>query len=406
MKNTLTKLLIIFIACAGFSIASAGTVDFYAQSHRNISQIVANGQGLLTGCGFYFIGSVDNVDNVSNITSCEPLNGTYRQYPGGATVNGSSFGYFMSPKFSTLPWLPHQLHLTIDPGNSTRMLFGGEVGPSPSNYATVSIPLDGVKSKFSHFRYDGSPLYSYAANPLYAYSVPEGAVSIFNAGLNLSGLNHAWAEMVGIDQTIRFTITGTSPDASTGQRRPLRLYFVSHPVTNNVEYSLDPAIPEDTHLKTGEKVNLTGHIEVFDTDPATFANTAFIFETENSNNHQIGRADGDGWSVNVYQDQPNSFMNYGPYTQTITPESHTAVFRFLVDNVSADNNNILYIDVYDATANTVLASRDIYRGEFSTPNKYQNFTLGFQPSGAYHALEFRTVWRGGSYVKQDKVVIR
>ena len=99
-------------------------------------------------------------------------------------------------------------------------------------------------------------------------------------------------------------------------------------------------------------------------------------------------------------------MNYGPYTQYVTPEAHTAVFRFLVDNVSADNNNILYIDVYDSTANSILASRELYRSEFITPFKYKNFKLDFTPAGPYHVLEFRTYWRGGSYVKQDKVVVR
>ena len=121
--------------------------------------------------------------------------------------------------------------------------------------------------------------------------------------------------------------------------------------------------------------------------------------------HQSGRYDGDGWSVNVVDDSPGNFMNYGPYSTSVSAEAHTAVFRLQVDNVDADNYNILYIDVYDATTDTVVASKSIYRNEFRVPSKYQNFKLAFTPSAPYHSFEFRTYWFGGSYVKQDKVAV-
>ena len=400
MKN-IVRLLLAFFLLPTLNSVWAQSVAFDKQSHRYLNQITVNGNQLLTGCGFYFIGSLDNVDNTGNITTCEARNAVPRIYPNGQLIDGTNSGTYMSPiNGSATPWLAHQLHFVLDGNNSTRMLFGGQIGTSSYNFATVSMPLDARKDKFSHFRFSGSPLYSYAANTTYAYNIAEGPVSIFQAGTSFP-----WGEMIGQDHTVRVTITGTSPDPYTNQPRLLRLYFVNHPVTNNIEFSFDPssAPPSNIHVKVGEKVNVTGHIEVFDTDPSIFG-LYRQYETEYSNAHQIGRADGDGWSVNVFNDSPGYFMNYGPYA-TFTPGAHTAVFRFLIDNVTADNNNILYIDVWDATTNTYLASRNIFREEFKVPGKYQNFNLGFTAQ-ANHQLEFRTIWRGGSYVKQDKVVIK
>jgi hypothetical protein len=89
----------------------------------------------------------------------------------------------------------------------------------------------------------------------------------------------------------------------------------------------------------------------------------------------------------------------------LLPETVPLPSGLMLDNVTADNGRILTIEVFSATTNTKLASRDLRRREFSGAFKYQNFDLKFTaPAG--RLLEFRTYWYGGSYVRQDNIVIR
>ncbi|MCA9177385.1 MAG: choice-of-anchor D domain-containing protein, partial [Planctomycetales bacterium] len=129
-----------------------------------------------------------------------------------------------------------------------------------------------------------------------------------------------------------------------------------------------------------------------------------VFESEgHAFAHQIGRADGDGWSVNV-TDRPNQFLSYGPYAIDVSPGRRTALFSLQIDNNSADQSHILTIDVVDASSGRVLAQRQIHRNEFNGAFQYQAFSLSFDAAPGQR-LEFRTLWHGGAYVKQDKVVI-
>lgn len=93
-------------------------------------------------------------------------------------------------------------------------------------------------------------------------------------------------------------------------------------------------------------------------------------------------------------------MNFGPYTTEVVPGPRTAVFRLQVDNNTADNYRILYIDVYDATAGRVVASRYIRRREFTSANRWQDFRLSFVAETT-RRYEFRVKWLGGAYVKID-----
>lgn len=129
-----------------------------------------------------------------------------------------------------------------------------------------------------------------------------------------------------------------------------------------------------------------------------------IFPAAGSLYHVIGRTDGDGWSVNTVQDRAN-WMCYGPYTSSVPAGPMEADFVLMVDNNTADNANIVYIDVYDSTAGTVLASRTLTRREFVGTYQYNYIHLNFNAPGANHALEFRTYWYGYSYVKQQAVAV-
>jgi hypothetical protein len=121
--------------------------------------------------------------------------------------------------------------------------------------------------------------------------------------------------------------------------------------------------------------------------------------------HQIGRTDSGGWSVNVTQDSPNLFMQYGPYTNTVPAGDNVALWNLLIDNNSADNGSILILDVNDATTQTQIASRILTRQQFASPNTYQIFALPFTvpASRAGHLWEFRVYWLGGAYVREQAV---
>jgi hypothetical protein len=358
-----------FFPCLQASAQAPAQVVFNYETHYGLKQIVADGVPLLTGCGLGFIGSQSGVDDNNNITTCKPNNGGVMRPFNGAQS----------------PFLHHQLFFMPAPGVPNRLLFGGEVGVSNFDFAALSMPMDARRDEFKYFRYPGSGLMRYSQNP-YAYTDPFGG----SAYIASAGIGHAWGEIISDRFTIRVVLTGTTME--------MPLYFVDFARigVRNVEFSFNS-------IGVGEKHHVTGYVEVFRTDPASLP--SWTFETEGHAYHQIGRADGDGWSVNVVDDAPGRYMNYGPYTPEIESGSRTATFRLMLDNVTADNLRILTLDVYDATTQTVLASRQIRRSEFRQPFVYQDFALPFA-AAQNHLLEFRTYWHGSSYAKQDKVIVR
>jgi hypothetical protein len=122
--------------------------------------------------------------------------------------------------------------------------------------------------------------------------------------------------------------------------------------------------------------------------------------------HLIGRPEADGgWSVNVAQDPPNNWPQYGPYTTSVPAGTNLAMWTLLIDNNSADNNPIIYLDVHDYEANAVLASRAVTRKQWAAPNRSLLFVLPFTlgTGSVGHHLEFRVFWYGHAYVKEYAV---
>lgn len=133
----------------------------------------------------------------------------------------------------------------------------------------------------------------------------------------------------------------------------------------------------------------------------------FVFEAESSNalGHNVGRADGDGWSANTAADA-SGHMSYGPYATNWGGGSAQAAFYLLVDNNSADDGKVVTLDVYDVTAGQVIATREVRRRQFRHPSAYQRFGLDFNLDGrAGHSLEVRVYWHDISYVRLDKIVV-
>lgn len=122
--------------------------------------------------------------------------------------------------------------------------------------------------------------------------------------------------------------------------------------------------------------------------------------------HYVGRAEGSAWSASATD--AASFMSYGPYTANVSIGSHVAAFRMLVDNNTANNANVVLLDVFDTTSLITLASRQVTRREWRAPFAYQVFEIPFvlDASRAGHAIEFRVWYQQQSYVRIERVGYR
>jgi len=119
----------------------------------------------------------------------------------------------------------------------------------------------------------------------------------------------------------------------------------------------------------------------------------------------IGRRDGSTRSANVAQDSA-SYLTYGPYITRLPADTYQATWRMSIDNVTADNEPVVMIDVYTIDTDTVLATRTITRQEFTQAGVSQDFTLNFTYNTPGNRLEWRTYWYDNSYLKVDYVEVR
>lgn len=276
--------------------------------------------------------------------------------------------------------------------------FTAKVGPVDQDFETISLPFDfGLKS-MDRFAFDGTQyrlfcaendgLYKGAGNE-YDFIRPKCEIRDVDQHLigKVAGAStetpSTWGEADGPYAKVRIKV-----DSSTHYEK---LVFMNHPGTHNLEFSFG-------RVKKGETASLTGQIEVTPRagpDRWTYGANEF--------NHQIGRAEADGWSVRV-GDEKEHYLCFGPYATEIGTGYRTAVFSLLLDNVTLPNPPILTIDVVDSSTGTVLARRDLYRRDFRAAMQYSEFSLPFY-SRAGSRLEFRTLWHGISYARERGVVV-
>jgi hypothetical protein len=115
--------------------------------------------------------------------------------------------------------------------------------------------------------------------------------------------------------------------------------------------------------------------------------------------HNVGRAEGDGWSANTGDDAAGHML-FGPYATDWGGGAAEAVFSMMVDNVTASDDVVVTLDIYDGTTGTILSQREVRRREFRKASEFQRFTLDAGLEGrAGHKMEVRAWWQDKSYVK-------
>jgi hypothetical protein len=111
--------------------------------------------------------------------------------------------------------------------------------------------------------------------------------------------------------------------------------------------------------------------------------------------HQLGRQDwnySSGWDAwSTGWSDGGGWFQYGPYTNKVVTGNNVALWNLMIDDHTSDDNIIVYLDVYDDTTATVLASTQLTRRQWISANAYQTFGLPFtvDSSRSGHQFEFR-----------------
>jgi len=132
---------------------------------------------------------------------------------------------------------------------------------------------------------------------------------------------------------------------------------------------------------------------------------AQVLEAETALAHGVGRLDGDGWQAATGPDAAGH-MAYGPYATDWGGGAGEAVFSLMVDNNTAADDLVVTLEVNDATADRIIASRPVHRHELRAASTYQRFAVDFDLGGRTgHRMETRVFWHDVSFVKLDKVTV-
>ena len=79
----------------------------------------------------------------------------------------------------------------------------------------------------------------------------------------------------------------------------------------------------------------------------------------------------------------------------------------MVDVADSRNETVVRLEIYDADADEIIASRDVLRSDFNSAFEYHDFTIEFDTqSRSMHRFETRVYWRDISYVRLDSVTVR
>lgn len=331
--------------------------------------------------GGYFIGSADGSDAQGHsVTSVNALH-----------------GHLLSDDPTHI--VPPPFHMTFQPMGEDRLKFIATVGPAPQRFETLSLPFDFGRKIMERFSFPGDHYTLFSAENdgtyqgsgnLYDFIKPKGEIRdihqtlIGKVGGASTDAPSSWGQVDGPFAQVRITVSSS--------HHYEKLVFFNHPGTHNMEFAFG-------RFNQGESASISGEIAVV----PKRGPDQWVFDAAKEFNHQIGRAEADGWSAKV-GDEREKYMCFGPYATEVGAGPRVATWNVMFDNVTFDNYGVLTLDVAEARSGRVLASRDVRRNELAKPMEYQPVSLPFYaPYGS--KLEFRALWHGASYTRIKDVQV-
>jgi hypothetical protein len=232
-----------------------------------------------------------------------------------------------------------------------------------------------------------------------------GAITLYNNMMLSQGLNATYCySEASIISEINGAIAGwngTSPRFVSIQTNPWEGVTYQSFINAQNHFGSNGDIvfvtPDNYFQLMREQYNLpvdpSSVIKMYEAENTSYATSPF--------SHTVGRADGDAWSANVAQDAAG-MMLYGPYVTTFPSGQLTTTFKIKVDLITGNNDNVVTLDVRDATTGAILSTFDVYRNQFKANNSYQDFSLTYNNTTG-NQLEFRADYKDKARVSIDKV---
>jgi hypothetical protein len=378
------RLIVIATLILACSLANQGEVAFDWDA-THVKGIYVNGACILGEdvhtSGIYLIGSADGSDAQGH--SVISVGGT------GNKLKSDDPAHIVGP--------PYSMKFRQTAGN--KLSYSVTVGPVAQDFATISLPFDFGRKVMDSFSFNGDGYEVFCSENDGKYKGSASAFDFIRPKCEIRDVKGTFIGKVGGAKTNAATIWGqvdgpyaTAKVTVTSSNHYDSLVFMNHPGTHNLEFSFGK-------VAKGETVAIAGEIEITPkAGPATWT-----YDAAPELNHQIGRAEADGWSVHV-GDEAERYMCFGPYASEVGVGPRVATFKVMLDDVTFDNALILTVDVADSVSGTVLAKRDLTRGDFHEGMRYEDFSLPFtaQPGAR---LEFRTLWHGASYAREKSVTV-
>jgi hypothetical protein len=103
---------------------------------------------------------------------------------------------------------------------------------------------------------------------------------------------------------------------------------------------------------------------------------------------------------------PKGMFAFGPYIN-LKKGSYKAIFRIMVDVVDRNHSQqIAELDVVSNYGKSRHSLKTVYRRDFSQSYRYQDIELNFELSQNANNVEFRTKWKGTSYMRFMQVTVQ